>query len=166
MALYCIKCEAGLEDSVSSALQEKLRAREPGAVACFPKKIMLEKHNKIRIKTVRPLMPGLVLVSADKDTVSALSGYSFLELDGDDVYFPLWVLGNKGVINPSWVEFGTTEPFKVLSGPMKVMPGNIKRVFKRDHRVVIEFPFMDKLASVTLSIDFDYVYDAPDKCVV
>lgn len=165
MALFCIKCEPGLEDSISSALQEKLRFIEPGAVACFPKKIMLEKHSRERIRTERPLMPGFVFVSADKETVSSLTGYSFIELGGDDVYFPLWVFGNKGVINPSRVEFVTGEPVKIISGPMKVIPGHIKRVFKRDHRAVIEFYFLGKLTSVTLSIDFDYVYDASTKSV-
>lgn len=163
MALYSIRCERGEEDDFSTALQEQLRAKDSSAIACFPKKIMLEKHNKEQVAVLKPLVPGLVLVSSDEDDI--LCDYPVTFLDGDDKDFPMWVLSNRGVIRTSQVEFVTGAPLKILSGPMKIMPGHIVRVTRREHKAFVEFPFMDDVLTLTLAIDFDYVYNPEAKSV-
>lgn len=171
MAFYCVKCTTGNEEAVSIELQKQLRQYDTGAVACFPMKIMFEKHRKQLVEAKKSLIPGYLIIATDIEVeqltslVHDVKGIYYLlryanseqpsfALKGPDADYALWVLMNNGIIKPSKVEFVPGAPIKIIEGPMKGMNGKILDVSRRGHKARIEIPFMGNNFQVTLAIDY------------
>lgn len=171
MAFYCIKCTTGKEDPVSSEVQKQLREYDSGAVVCFPKKVMFEKHRKQLLEVEKALIPGYIIVSTEIETeklatlIYDVKGAYYLlrysntadsayVLRGADADYALWVFMNNGIIKPSRVEFVPGAPIKIIDGPMKGMNGKILDVSRRGHKARVEIPFMGNNFQVTLAIDY------------
>lgn len=171
MKYYCIACRTGGEAKVRAHLN-KYFGRELGDLndvkVFYPQRRMFERRKGKKLVTDQPILPGYLMVSSELDLqdrtheVRRVPGcYGFLRnldktiaLQGADMQYAAWIMGNKGMIKPSKVEFKEGQPIKVLEGPLMDMHGTILRVDKRSSRVLVAFEFANVIRKVSMPVEF------------
>ncbi|HKM06175.1 MAG TPA: transcription termination/antitermination NusG family protein [Sphaerochaeta sp.] len=171
MNYFCIACRTGGEAKVRAHLN-KYFMRELGDLndvkVYYPVRKMFDRRKGQKLVTDQPILPGYLMVSSEVDLqvhsygVQTIPGsYGFLHnldksvaLKGADLQYAAWIMGNKGVIKPSKVEFKEGQPIKVLDGPLMDLHGTILRVDKRSSRVMVGFEFANEVRKVSMPVEF------------
>ncbi len=171
MKYYCIACRTGGEAKVRAHLN-KYFTRELGDLndvkVFYPMRKMFERRKGKKLVTDQPILPGYLMVSSEVDLqeytypVKGIPGcYGFLRnldktvaLQGADLQYAAWIMGNKGIIKPSKAEFKEGEPIKVLEGPLMDLHGTIMRVDRRSSRVLVAFEFANEVRKVSMPVEF------------
>ncbi len=171
MNYFCIACRTGGEAKVRAHLN-KYFARELGDLndvkVFYPMRKMFERRKGKKLVTDQPILPGYLLACSEIDLqghayqVKGIPGsYGFLHnldktvaLQGADLQYAAWIMGNKGIIRPSKAEFKEGEPIKVLEGPLMDLHGTILRVDRRSSRVLVAFEFANEVRKVSMPVEF------------
>jgi len=171
MNYYCIACRTGGEAKVRAHLN-KYFGREFGDLndvkVFYPQRRMFERRKGKKLVTDQPILPGYLMLSSEFDLqdrvpeVRRIPGcYGFLRnldksvaLKGADLQYAAWIMGNKGMIKPSKIEYEEGEPIKVLEGPLKDLHGTILRVDRSSSRVLVAFEFANVVRKVSMPVEF------------
>ena len=171
MNYFCIACRTGGEAKVRAHLN-KYFMRELGDLndvkVYYPVRKMFDRRKGQKLVTDQPILPGYLMVSSEVDlqdhsygvrTVPGSYGFLYnldksVALKGADLQYAAWIMGNKGVIKPSKVEFKEGQPIKVLEGPLMDLHGTILRVDKRSSRVMVAFEFANEVRKVSMPVEF------------
>jgi transcriptional antiterminator NusG len=147
-AYGCLFCTTGKELVFADCLQKA--CPEVKAIAARQGKYKSVKGHKSRIDTV--IMPGYVFFSAPMDTnpftcfprdnlIKILTvDKGTWQLSGDDERFAKWLFKYDGLLNFSKA-YREGERIRIVSGPLKDMEGQIKRIDKRGRsgQVILRF---------------------------
>jgi len=171
MKYYCIACRTGVEAKTRAHLN-KYFSRELGDLndvkVYYPIRKMFDRRKGQKIVTNQPILPGYLMISSEIDLQDHTYGvrrvpgsYGFLRnldktitLQGADMQYAAWIMGHKGIIKPSKVEYKEGEPIKVLEGPLMDLRGTILRVDRRSSRVLVAFEFANDIRKVSMPVEF------------
>lgn len=146
----CIFCTTGKEMAVARMVHAV--CPEVRAVAARQEKHKSVNGQKTRVEAV--ILPSYVFFEApaymesiallpSTDVIRVLSYEGDWRLAGDDERFAKWLFRYDGLLGFSKA-YREGERIRIISGPLKDMEGQIKRVDKRGHSGQVELQFNQK----------------------
>ena len=165
----CVFCATGKEQAVACMIETA--GREYGVHAVAARQ---EKHKSVggeKSKTVAVLLPSYVFFSAPADMpditwlprMDVIRVLTYEDGDwrlmGEDARFTEWLFRYDGLLSFS-AAYREGERIRIISGPLKDMEGQIRRIDKRGHSGQVAIEFNHKTTLVWLG--FDLVNAVPE----
>ena len=155
----CLFCTTGKEMAVARMMHAVYP--EVRAVAARQEKHKSVNGQKMKVEAV--ILPSYVFFEAPEDlesiallpstdVIRVLSYEGDWRLAGEDERFAKWLFQYDGLLGFSKA-YREGERIRIISGPLKDMEGQIKRVDKRGHSGQVELQFNQKKVLVWLGFD-------------
>lgn len=165
-AYGCLFCTTGKEMTVARMMEAV--CPEVRAIAARQEKHKSVHGQKLKVEAV--ILPSYVFFEAPEamesiarlpstDVIRLLSYEGDWRLAGEDERFAQWLFRYNGLLSFSKA-YREGERIRVISGPLKDMEGQIRRVDKRGRSGQVELCFNQK--KVLIWLGFDLVDPLPD----
>jgi transcriptional antiterminator NusG len=156
MAWYAIHVATGREDAVCEEIRREVDTvgYDKDYRLFVPKRKLLETKEGETHEVLRTMFSGYVLVQTDevrefaKIALKAKGIFRFLENDGmvqeiqvEEIALVLQMVEDDDVIGVSEIETDEFGFLRVISGPLKGLEGQIRKVDKYRHRAKVEVKF-------------------------
>lgn len=165
----CLFCTTGKEKAVARMVESA--GREWGVRATAARQ---EKHKSCggqKSKVEAVIMPSYVFFEAPEDVqdlswmplldvIRVLSYEGDWRLAGDDEHFAAWLFRYDGLLSFSKA-YREGDRIRIVSGPLKDMEGQIKRIDKRGHSGQVALEFHNRVTLVWLGFDIIDVQTDP-----
>lgn len=164
----CLFCTTGKEKAVARMVRASCRDYDVRAVAARQEKHKSAHGVKSKIEAV--ILPGYVFFQAPADipdlswmpttdVIRVLSYQGEWRLMGEDERFAEWLFRYDGLLSFS-TAYKEGERIRIVSGPLKDMEGQIRRIDKRGRSGQVALEFNNKVTLVWLG--FELVNPMPE----